>query len=483
VALASSAPCALEILNIPNLFAYIALFSWPAVCLIFFVRMSTEKAVLWSFLGAYMLLPSDLEVNPPGLPPFDKMAVASAATILLCWMKGSQASPPRRSILIYLFAIGYVLTPIFTSFDNSYELQTAGKSIQGFYPLDGLKFAGRNLLVLIPFHIGSRFLSTDRARMLLLKALPSAMLFYSLPMLLEVRLSPQIHRWIYGYFPGDLFVQQMRDGGFRPVVFFPHGLTLALFTCLAVLSGVVFVRMKSRILGIQPTLVTVYLGGLLLLCKTFGAALYALLLTPVVLLSRPRAWVKLSCAASLLLCAYPLLRSHGLAPTQLMATVAQVVSPQRAASFTTRVENEEQLLQKANQKPVFGWGGWGRNRIFDQETGRDISITDGGWIIYFGISGWVGFLSLFGLLAAAQFRALRAIDKEMTPATLARGGLSLLLAILVIDSVPNGSQLPLMLLLAGSIASSATLRRPVPLNLGKSTVPRALSEPALTATL
>lgn len=405
-----------------------------------------------------MLLPSALELNPPGLPPFDKMAVASAATLVLCWMKGVQATSPKRSILIYLFALGFILTPIFTSFNNSYELETGGKSIQGFYPLDGLKFAGRNFLMLIPFHIGSRFLSTDRARILLLRAIPSAMLFYSVPMLIEVRLSPQFHRWIYGYFPNDAFAQQMRDGGFRPVVLFPHGLTLALFTAGAVLASIVFVRMKSRIMRFPSGMVAVYLSGLLVLCKTLGAVLYAAIFAPLILFTRPRTWVKLSCAASLVVCAYPLLRNHGLAPTQLISEVAQTVSPQRSASFQTRVENEEDLLQKANQKPWFGWGGWGRNRIFDQATGKDMSITDGGWIIYYGTSGWIGFLSLFGLLAVAQFRALRAMDKEITPATMVRGGLSLLLAVNVIDSIPNGSELPLMFLLAGSIASSAKAR-------------------------
>ena len=71
------------------------------------------------------------------------------------------------------------------------------------------------------------------------------MLVYSLPMLFEIRISPQLHRWVYGYFPNDAFVQQMRGGGFRPVVFFPHGLALALFTAIALLC--VFIVMRARL--------------------------------------------------------------------------------------------------------------------------------------------------------------------------------------------------------------------------------------------
>ena len=76
--------------------------------------------------------------------------------------------------------------------------------------------------MLAPFYIGSRFLCSDKGRSELLKAFPVAALFYSLPMLLEVRISPQLHRWVYGYFPHS-FVQQVRYGGYRPVSFLSTG--------------------------------------------------------------------------------------------------------------------------------------------------------------------------------------------------------------------------------------------------------------------
>ena len=433
------------------------MFGWPLVCLGLFVRLPTDKAAITSLLGGYMLLPSDWE--PIQHPPMDKMAITAVATLLLCWMKGSQLPRPRAPILMYLLAVGLVLAPIFTSFDNSYELQGAGKSVHGFYPMDGLKFAGRNLMSLIPLYIGWRFLSTDNARSLLLKAIPSAMLVYSLPMLFEVRMSPQLHRWVYGYFPGDSFAQQIRGTGFRPVVFFPHGLALALFTALALLAAIVLMRLRLRVWRLPAGAVAVYLGGLLVLCKSLGPTIYAVVFTPIALLTRPRFWVKLGCATSLVVCAYPALRGHGLAPTQLVSDLAHAVSADRSASFETRVQNEEQLLAKANKKPWFGWGGWGRNRIFDQWTGQDISVTDGGWIIQFGVFGWMGYLSLFGLMALAQIQALRAMDKEVTPANLTRGGLALLLTVYVIDSIPNASQTSMIFLLSGCVASSPRVRR------------------------
>jgi hypothetical protein len=434
------------------------MFGWPLVCVIFFVRMPVEKAAIWSMLGGYLLLPSNMEINGPGLPPLDKMAITAIGTVLLCWMKGTSVPRPKRSFLMYALALVFVASPILTSFTNSYELANAGKSIPGFYPADGLKFAGRNLLSLLPLYIASRFLSTDNARSYLLKAIPSAMLFYSLPMLVELRISPQIHRLVYGYFPHPNFGQQARAGGWRPVVFFSHGLALALFTALALVAAIVLYRMRSRILRVPAAAVAAYFSGLLVLCKSLGPMIYAVVFAPMIMLAKPRTWVKVGCVASLIVCAYPYLRNNGLAPTQLVSAVAQKISPDRSISFDVRVQNEEQLLAKANQKPLLGWGGWGRNLIFDKWTGQDISTIDGGWIAQFGTFGWLSYLSLFGLLLVVQFRALRSMDKESTPGNMARAGLSLLLTVYIIDSIPNAMQTSLIFLLAGAIASSPPVR-------------------------
>lgn len=404
-----------------------------------------------------MLLPSSFNIIDH--PPMDKMGVTALATLLLCWMKGTQVPRPRRSMLMYILGAGFVVAPILTSFGNSYELQEAGKSVHGFYPIDGIKFAARNVLMLIPLHIGRRFLSTDNARALLLKAIPAAMLVYSLPMLLEIRISPQLHRWVYGYFPGDSFAQQIRGNGFRPVVFFPHGLSLAVFTGIAVVCAFVMIRARMRVFRLDSRLIGAYLSGLLVLCKSLGPMIYAGVFGPMVLFTRPRFWVKVGCAASLVVCAYPFLRDHDLAPTQIVSNIATAVSPQRNASLQVRLLNEGQLLDKAEQKPWFGWGGWSRNRVFDQWTGQDISVTDGGWIIYFGVYGWFGFLSFFGLLAAALFQAHQAMGKEVTPANIVRGGLALLLTIYVINSIPNATEEWLVFLLAGCISSAPRMRR------------------------
>ena len=76
-------------------------------------------------------------------------------------------------------------------------------------------------------------------------------LCYSVPMLFEVRMSPQLHTWIYGYFPHS-FVQQMREGGFRPVVFLGHGLLTAFFIMSAAVAAAAFWQTRTRRSGSRP---------------------------------------------------------------------------------------------------------------------------------------------------------------------------------------------------------------------------------------
>jgi hypothetical protein len=442
---------------IPNTFAYIALFGWPAVCVLLFVLLPVEVAAIWSLLGGYLLLPSSFEVDLPMVPPIDKITVPAVSTLLLCWMKGSPVRAAGPSWLVYLFVVGYFLSPIFTSLDNSYELQTAIGSIPGFYPADALKLAVHNLIVLAPFYIGARYLCTPDTRALLLKSVVIAGMVYSLPMLFEVRMSPQLHTWVYGYFPHS-FGQQIRDGGFRPVVFLEHGLAVALFASLAVIAAVTAIRNKWQILRVPAELVAPYLGIVLLLCKSLGALVYAILAAPIVLFTGPRFWTRFACALLLFVCAYPTLRWHGLIPVQQISSATASISNDRAGSFQFRAENEGQLLAKANEKPLLGWGTWGRNRVHDADTGRDISVSDGTWIIQYGMFGWFGYLSLFGLLTAAGFRGARAVGREATSDSIVIGGLTLMLAINVVDLLPNSNLTSLTFLVAGSVATAVGAR-------------------------
>jgi len=92
-------------------------------------------------------------------------------------------------------------------------------------------------------------------------------------MLFEIRFSPQLHYWFYGYYSGG-FTTEMRAGGFRTVVFIGNGLVVALYVVTTAVVAAALWRVRVRIQRLPPGGVTAYLSALLILCKTAGALIY-----------------------------------------------------------------------------------------------------------------------------------------------------------------------------------------------------------------
>ena len=49
--------------------------------------------------------------------------------------------------------------------------------------------------------------------------------------------------------------------------------------------------------------------------------------------------------------------------------------PDRAGSLEFRLMNEDLFIAKALQRPIFGWGGWGRGSLYEP-GGRLLTIVD-----------------------------------------------------------------------------------------------------------
>jgi len=152
---------------------------------------------------------------------------------------------------------------------------------------------------------------------------------------------------------------------------------------------------------------------------------------------------------------YPALRTTNLFPTTLLLDAAASLDADRAASLKFRFDNEDRLLQRASERFWFGWGRFGRNRVYS-ETGRDLSITDGEWIIRLGIFGFVGFVAEFGLIAFSVFRVLPAIKfAESKRDSIFISALALIVAINLVDLLPNASISPWTWFLAGALMGQA----------------------------
>jgi hypothetical protein len=166
---------------------------------------------------------------------------------------------------------------------------------------------------------------------------------------------------------------------------------------------------------------------------------------------------------------YPVLRSAGYIPVDTVYEFTKERSEDRAQSLKFRLDNEDILLERANEKPVSGWGGWGRSRVYDKEESKELSVADGAWIIIIGQSGWLGYIVQFGLLTLPLL-LLGFGSKHKLRLPLATSGLVVVLSINLIDLIPNGTLTPVTFLLSGALFGRYEHARATPRKLKTATV-------------
>lgn len=443
----------------PNLLAYMVLFGWPLVILGLFRRLPPGRALIWSILGGYLLLPPIANVDLPLIPPLDKASIPNLTAFVVCLAligRTSVSLPDSR--LTRLLLLMFVFTPVATALTNSEPIIFAKGALPGLSIYDSISFALAQLIAIMPFVLGRNLLATEEAQRDLLKALAVAGLAYSIPMLIEVRLSPQLNVWIYGFFQ-HAFDQMMRYGGFRPIVFLEHGLWVALFAMMAFVSALVLAKTESANQRGRYVFFTFYLGVVLVLCKSAASLVYAAALVSLLVFTTTRTQMRVAMVLATIVLVYPLLRSLGLIPIDDIMSLANWADPDRAQSLGFRTNNENLLLAHAAEKPLFGWGGWGRNFVYDFLTGKRITTVDGRWIIVMGVAGWVGYLAEFGLLALPVLMLMRVAKTEGENFSKYAAPLALLFAFTLVDLLPNATLIPMTWLIAGSMLGYVEGRR------------------------
>jgi hypothetical protein len=463
-------------------FAALVLLSWPAVSLWLYRTQPLSRATLWTILGGQFLLPvGALAKLAPGIPQLDKTFIPNLAALLGCVFVAR-----RRVRFISRIGVAEVLLlmlisgPFITSMLNGDAVVTGGIPQPGLTWYDAASAAESAFVLLLPFFIGRQFLRNAADIEEILRTLVIAELFYSILMLIEIRLSPQLHVWVYGYAAGD-FLQQIRSGGFRPMVFIGHGLWTAFYLMIAVLAATALWAGKTRVAPFPPAVVATYLGVVLALSHSLGAAVYAAMLAPLIRLTKPRLQMRVAVLLAIIALAYPSMRMTGIVPTRTLQDWSASYDAEREESLAYRFAQEGQLLDRASQRFMFGWGGYSRGHVYNLESGRDTSVTDGIWIMTLGSWGLFGFIAQFGLLTLSIFRAAKALRFVESPRNgVFLAGLALILAVNVLDLLPNSPLFPWTWLLCGALlgraeALRAPARRPAkPARLltGKAVTPR-----------
>ncbi len=439
----------------PNWVAMLALLAWPLAAVWLYKTRPVSQATLLTILGAYLLLPVGASIKlAEGIPQLDKTSIpnlaALAGVILIKGRLRIWTGFGVVEVLLLMLLVG----PFVTSELNADPVVSGSIFLPSLGAYDGLSAVFAQFIFVIPFFLGQQLYRTSANFEEILRILVTAGLLYSLPMLFEVRMSPQLHSWIYGYYPFG-FITQMRYGGFRPSVFMENGLVAAFFAATATIAAAAFWRTKTRVFGFRPAGITVYLSALLVLCKSLGALIYGALLAPLVRLTGPKLQLRVAMVLVSIAVAYPLLRAEDLVPTKYILDAATMISAERAESLKVRFDNEQQLLGRASQRVLFGWGRWGRSRIYDP-YGKDVSLTDGRWAITLGQFGIIGFLAEFGLLALPVFRAASALRfAESQRDGIFLGTVALIVGVNMIDLLPNASLSPWTWLLAGALLGRA----------------------------
>ena len=439
----------------PNPIAWLVLLSWPLVVFIFYRKMAPDRALVWTVLGAYMLLPPLLKIDMPVVPDITKdsmpglLGVAMAIFVLKDRISFIPQSWIGRGLLVV-----FVLSPFATVLTNGEAIPKGPREmIQGMRIYDSLASVINQGIEILPFFLARRYLASAESMRTILLALVTAGLIYSVPMLIETQLSPQMNVWIYGYFQHD-FWQTVRAGGYRPIVFMPHGLWVAFFAFMAVLAGVTFFKIGPAMRRPKQGAIAAYLLALLLACKSMGAIIYAAVLIPVVMLVPRRVQILMAAAIAAVVMVYPMLRGAHLIPMHEVTEFAARFSADRAASFQFRLDNEELLLDHAQRKILFGWGGYGRNMVYDEFTGRS-NIADGMWIITMGIYGWAGYIAQFGMLVLPLLLLGREAWSQRSPISPWVSTLALIFAANLLDLLPNGTLVPFSWLMAGALLGQA----------------------------
>ena len=230
----------------PNAFAFFVLFTWPLVTFALLRVLPRGRALIACLIIGYLFLPPPpAGLDLPAMPPLTKETIPNlslAVLALLLWRPGLSIipdSPVVRGLIVM-----FLLSPFATVITNTEPVYYGAIGLPGLQLKEAVSLLVQQAILIVPFLLARAVLVSDEDLRDLVWALFIAGLVYSVPMLLEVRLSPQLNIWIYGFFQHN-FDQMIRFGGFRPIVFLYHGIWVAFFCMTSVLAAVALLRSEG----------------------------------------------------------------------------------------------------------------------------------------------------------------------------------------------------------------------------------------------
>lgn len=436
--------------------------SWAPLVGWLFSKFHPRQAAALGFVFAWMFLPV-ANIPIKGLPDITKVTVSCASIFLAAWFFDRERLLSFRVKLVDVPILLWCTCPFFSSVFN------------GLGAYDGLSESMYQTFTWgLPYFVARIYFSDLKGLNTLAVAVVIGGLIYVPLCIEEIIMSPQLHRLTYGFHQHS-FLQTMRGGGFRPMVFMEHGLMVAMWMVSATMlglwlaySGVLPKKWSiipyGHLLGKIPlwVLLSVLLATTALMKSAGAFALFGLGLFTLYVSNK----LKTAIIVLVLLTippTYIVTRSTGTwSGENLTSFVAEKFSEKRAQSLQFRFDNENILVEKALQGTFFGWGGWNRSRVFDQD-GKDISVTDGLWIITLGTKGIYGLVLLLIVIelpvVLLLYRAGPALWNR--PEFAAAAAMAILLTLYMIDNLLNGMINPIFMLFNGGLCGALSQGVPV----------------------
>jgi hypothetical protein len=430
----------------------IVMFGSIPLFLLLFGLLPARRAVLASFLGAWLFLPV-MSYQIQGFPNFSKLFITSFGVLIAVIIFDFKQLVRFRPAWVDIPMVIWCLVPIASSLTNNL----------GLY--DGLSEAfGQTILWGVPYFLGRIYFRTWTDLRELAVALIIAGLIYTPLVLYEMRMSPSLHLNLYGYHQ-HRFDQTQRFGMWRPMVFMQHGLMLAFFTMSIALSSFwlwwsgTFKTIPARFTRLSRDLPFWVIPAWFTLLTIFSVSVNAwlwMLIGLLILLAAQQ--LKTHWVLGLMMLAIPvyvMTQSVQVWPQDTAVEFAVgLFGPERAQSLSYRYFNEEMLTEKAREQWVFGWAGWGR-QLVRQEWGPT-SVPDSLWIIVFGKFGTVGIVALLVTLLLPAWLYMQRYGAwiwghpNIAPAIV----FAVILVLYMFDGLLNAMINPIYMVISGAILST-----------------------------
>ena len=427
-----------------NPLVYIVMYGWIPVVLYLFRWLPPQRALIVSFIGAWLFLPV-AHFPLPVFPEYTKMSATCYGVLLATIIFDVKRFKLFQLSWLDLPMLIWCLCPFMSSITNDL----------GWY--DGIAALNQQTTTWgVPYYLGRLYLSDlDGLRKLAIGIFAGGLIYIPF-CLLEMRLSPLLHLTVYGFHARENLAHEFRYGGYRPTVFMETGLMVGAWMMAATLLGLWLWQtgVIKQLWGIPARRLVIALLVTFVLVKSTGAWFLLAIGLAILFVAKQLHTSLLTLVLIAIISSYIFLGASGtFSGDQIVSVVSSGVNEERAGSLKFRFDNEKLLSDKARQKMFFGWGGWGRSRVYDQ-WGKDVSITDSLWVISFGTEGVVGLISLTAslLLPVVAFVQRFPANLWSHPRVAPAAALAVLLVLYMLDCVLNAMVNPIYTLVCGGIA-------------------------------